>query len=144
MPGHSATTADPELAGVLRARGQRVTTQRLVLHRVVRELDGHVTAEELQRAAADRLPALSLPTVYATLELFEALGLVRRVAAAGVTRFDSRTDDHAHLACRRCGRVEDLDVPLDRRSPEAAARRAGFAAERAETTVVGLCRACAG
>jgi Fe2+ or Zn2+ uptake regulation protein len=136
---------DAALAAELRARGQRATTQRLVLHRVLRELDRHVTAEEVQRAAEERLPALSLPTVYATLELFEDLGLVRRVEVAGtVTRFDPRSDDHAHVVCRRCGRVEDLDAKLDRGPALTAARSAGFAAERAETTVVGLCRACSG
>ena len=145
-PTRDAERADRDepLAAELRARGQRATTQRLVLHRVLRQLDRHVTAEEVQRAAGERLPALSLPTVYATLELFEELGLVRRVAAPGaITQFDPRTDDHAHLACRRCGRVEDLDVPLDRGRALAAAKRAGFAADRAETTVVGLCKACA-
>jgi Fe2+ or Zn2+ uptake regulation protein len=98
----------------------------------------------VQRVAERRLPALSLPTVYATLELFEELGLVRRVAATGPALYDPRTDDHAHLVCRRCGGVEDLDDPVDRRPAIAAAHRAGFSPDRAETTVTGLCRECTG
>lgn len=137
--------SDTELVAELRVRGHRATSQRLVLHRVLRELDRHATADELQRAAAPRLPQLSLPTVYATLELFEDLGLVRRIpAATGVTLYDPRPDDHAHLVCRSCGGVEDLSVRLDPSTALAAARRAGFAPERAETSVVGLCGACRG
>src|SRR5204862_6778246 len=97
---------DAGLAEALRARGQRVTSQRLILHRALRELDRHATAEELLRSAGDRLPNLSLPTVYATLDLFEEMGIVRRIVggAAGVL-WDPRTDEHQHFACRRCGRV---------------------------------------
>src|SRR5919206_4509420 len=102
---------DSELATTLRARGQRATPQRLILHRALRELDRHATAEELLRAAGERLPTLSLPTVYATLELFEELGVVRRIASgAGPVLWDPRPEDHQHFACRRCGRVLDLDV----------------------------------
>src|ERR687884_2266333 len=102
---------DAALSTTLRARGQRVTSQRLILHRALRELDRHATAEELQHAAEERLPNLSLPTVYATLELFEELGVVRRVAGGpGPVLWDPRPEEHQHFACRRCGRVLDLDV----------------------------------
>src|SRR3954452_811224 len=107
-------TLDRELTEHLRRRGQRVTPQRLVLHRVLRERDTHVTAEEEMRAGGHQLPHVSLPTIYATFELFEELGLVRRVAMeGGPTLFDSRTEEHNHVACRRCGRVEDIEVPVN-------------------------------
>ena len=87
----TSETLDHELTELLRRRGQRVTAQRLVLHRVLRRRDAHVTAEEAMRAVGRELPNVSLPTIYATLELFEDLGLVRRVALeGGPTLFDSR------------------------------------------------------
>jgi Fe2+ or Zn2+ uptake regulation protein len=132
-----------DLVSLLRARGQRVTSQRLVLDAVVAELDRHVTAEEVMRAAEQRLPGLSLPTVYATLELFEELGIVRRVpAAGGAVLYDPRTDDHHHLVCRACGAVVDLELSLDPAPAAAAARAAGATAERADVVVAGLCAAC--
>ena len=132
------------LATALRAGGHRVTSQRLVLHRVLRELDRHVTAEELLRVAAPRLPGLSLPTVYATLELFEGLGIVHRVAAGpGAVLYDPRADEHHHLVCRRCGAVEDVDAAIDVRGVRRAARRHGFAPDRAEVVLSGLCANCA-
>ena len=88
-----------ELITALRERGMRVTPQRVVLHRALRELDRHVTADELLDAVADRLPNVSLPTIYATLDLLEELGMVRRVQRAGTTLFDPRTDSHHHLVC---------------------------------------------
>src|SRR3954466_9286615 len=103
-----STTTDDKLATAMRAGGHRVTSQRLVLYRVLGELGRHANAEEIARVSSERLPGLSLPTVYATLELFEGLGLVRRVDAGGpAALFDPRIDPHAHFACRRGGAVRD-------------------------------------
>ena len=146
MPKQSPTSAEAEstLAAALRERGQRVTSQRLVLYRTLRELDRHASAEEVMRAAAPSLPGLSLPTVYATMDLFEDLGLVRRVPAGSVTLFDPRADEHLHFSCRRCGRVIDVeDRRADLSAAIAAARRAGLRAERAEVVISGLCDRCA-
>lgn len=132
-----------DLQSALRQRGMRVTPQRVVVHRALRELDRHVTADELLGAVTERLPSVSLPTIYATLELFEELGMVRRVQRAGTTLFDPRTEPHHHLVCTSCGSVEDLDGDLGSGAVELAARRHGFAPERVEALVHGRCRDCA-
>jgi Fe2+ or Zn2+ uptake regulation protein len=131
-----------ELSTALRERGMRVTPQRVVLHRALRELDRHVTADELLDAVADRLPNVSLPTIYATLDLLEELGMVRRVQRAGTTLFDPRTDSHHHLICTACGSIEDLDSSLDTAALERAAARHGFEHERIEAVVHGRCERC--
>jgi Fe2+ or Zn2+ uptake regulation protein len=139
-----STEADRQLRELLRERGLRVTPQRLLLHRALRELDRHVTADELLDAVSDSLPNASLPTVYSTLELLEELGLVRRVpASAGAALYDPRTDEHQHLHCRLCGAVEDLDEQVDATAALRAARRRGFKPDAAELVVSGLCAACA-
>ena len=131
-----------DLAVALRERGMRVTPQRVVLHRALRELDRHVTADELLESVADRLPNVSLPTIYATLELLEELGMVRRVQRAGTTLFDPRTESHHHLVCSACGSIEDLDADLDTGRLERAAARHGFEHERIEAVVHGRCAGC--
>ena len=131
-----------ELSNALRERGMRVTPQRVVVHRALRELDRHVTADELLDAVGDRLPNVSLPTIYATLDLLEELGMVRRVQRAGTTLFDPRTDSHHHLVCTTCGSIEDLDSALDTASLERAAKRHGFQHERIEAVIHGRCAAC--
>jgi Fe2+ or Zn2+ uptake regulation protein len=132
---------DRELIDALRARGMRVTPQRLLIHRALRELGHHATAEEVLARVEPRPPA---PTAYATLDLLEELGMVRRVrASSGATLYDPRPDDHQHLVCRRCGAVEDVDAEVDARAALRAARRSGLAPERAELVLSGLCRECA-
>src|SRR5918911_1435497 len=110
----TANTDDTTLTRALHGRGQRVTPQRLVINRLLRERDRHVSADELLGAVEERLPNVSLPTVYSTLELLGELGLVRRVGpAGGRVLFDPRMDDHQHAVCSVCGRVEDLDTDVD-------------------------------
>ena len=132
-----------ELQAALRQRGMRVTPQRVVVHRALQELDRHVTADELLDAVTERLPSVSLPTIYATLELLEELDMVRRVQRAGTTLFDPRTEPHHHLVCTSCGSVEDFDSELDTDAVERAAAQHGFAHERVEALVHGRCRECA-
>jgi Fe2+ or Zn2+ uptake regulation protein len=131
-----------ELVTVLKERGMRVTPQRVVLHRALGELGRHVTADELLDAVADRLPNVSLPTIYATLELFEQLGMVRRVQRAGTTLFDPRVDDHHHLVCVRCGSVQDIEADVDTGALARLAERSGFEPTRVEAVVHGVCAAC--
>ena len=135
--------AEARLVAALKDRGQRVTSQRLVIGRLLRELDRHVTAEEVLRRASEQLPGVSLPTVYATLDLLTELGEARRVSVGGPVLYDPRTNDHVHLRCRVCGRVEDLEIEVDAARALKAARAAGFDAEGAELVVEGRCAECA-
>ena len=136
----STAPATDRLTDALRARGLRVTSQRVVLLEALHALGRHATAEELARAAGERLPGLALPTVYAALELFEELGLVRRVQAGGAVLFDPVADGHAHLACRRCGggRRRRRGRRHRRRDARRAPRRA-----RGSTPARSCCAGCA-
>ena len=137
------TPNDQQLIAALRDSGHRVTPQRLLINRAVKEMNRHVSADEVLHAVEERLPNVSLPTVYATLELLGELGLVRRVGnAGGRVLFDARLDDHHHAVCSVCGRVEDIDAPLDTRKALEAARRAGFADAKAGLVVTGICDRC--
>jgi Fe2+ or Zn2+ uptake regulation protein len=136
--------SDKVLVGKLRQRGQRVTPQRLVIHRALAARDQHLTAEQLLEAVSGSLPGTSLPTIYATLELFEELGLVRRVSTgSGALLFDSRLTPHAHTVCRACGLVSDIDLPETPVQAFGGALGAGFQAEHTELVIWGRCADCA-
>jgi len=145
MPTAADSTphTDAELTELLRRRGLRATSQRVVMHRLLRDRNRHVSAEELLSEASERLPGVSLPTIYSTLELFEGLGIVRRVnGGSGTLMWDTRSDAHHHMICRNCGRVEDIETPLDLESARRSAARSGFQPDRAEVVVSGLCADC--
>jgi Fe2+ or Zn2+ uptake regulation protein len=138
------TDREATLATALRERGQRVTPQRLAIARSLGDLGVHVTAERVHGEVSARMPGVSLPTVYATLDLLEELGQVRRVATeGGAVVYDPRTDQHHHLVCRGCGAITDVDAPVDPDAVLAAARASGFRPDASQVVVRGLCADCA-
>jgi Fe2+ or Zn2+ uptake regulation protein len=126
---------DKEAADALHAHGLRVTLPRLLVHRYVREAPQHVTADDIHA----HLPSLSSATVYATLELFEEMGIVRRVSTrSGTAVFDSHTEPHHHAVCRNCGRMFDIEPAV---VPPSVVPK-GFQVEQTEVQVVGVCAEC--
>jgi Fe2+ or Zn2+ uptake regulation protein len=140
----STRTASTDPAAALRERGYRVTPQRLAVYSSLVDLGRHVPAERLLEAVSERVPGVSLPTVYSALEALEDAGLVRRVAAGrGPALYDTGAPEHHHMVCRRCGAVEDLEVDAELGSLLAASGEKGFSPDRAEVVVHGLCARCA-
>jgi Fe2+ or Zn2+ uptake regulation protein len=136
---------DPaDLVGLLHARGQRATPQRLVILRELRRRRRHATAEEIGHSIRDELPGTSMPTVYATLDLLVELGLLRRIDTGAAALYDAGTEPHQHTVCRRCGRVDDLDFEVDAEALGRASDNAGFTAQSIEIIVAGICPDCAG
>jgi Fe2+ or Zn2+ uptake regulation protein len=135
---------DEQLITKLRRHGLRVTPQRIVIHRALCSQDQHMTAEQVLEKVSHVLPGVSLPTVYATLELFEELGLVRRFGTgSGAVLFDSRVEPHAHTVCRRCGATADLDGTGLSEHALARASDTGFVPDHTQLVVWGLCGRCA-
>jgi Fe2+ or Zn2+ uptake regulation protein len=134
---------DNELAVALHERGQRVTPQRIAIARALRRLDRHASAEDVAHAVTTELPNVSMPAVYATLELLAELGFARRLTVApGAVLYDPRTDDHHHAVCSKCGRVLDVRAPLDAEPAFRSARGRGFKPDRVDLVVSGTCADC--
>ena len=134
--------ADAQLRAALRSRGLRVTPQRLAVHGALQALGRHSTAEEVLERVHGSVPGVSLPTVYAALELLVGLGLAARVHAGRALRFDPRAQPHHHLVCSRCGAVSDLDADIELGPALDRARALGARASGAEVIVRGLCADC--
>ena len=133
-----------DLSELLRERGMRVTSQRLLIERALREHGGHLTAEQVHDLVEPSLPGVTQQTVYSTLALLAELGMARRVAAPGSsTRFEAVDGDHHHMICERCGAIEDLHVRVPLGPATRASRDAGFVPASAGVTVLGLCARCA-
>jgi Fur family ferric uptake transcriptional regulator/Fur family peroxide stress response transcriptional regulator len=135
---------DRRLVAELRARNLRVTSQRLLIHRALCARSQHLTAEQVLASVSEVLPGVSLPTVYATLELLEELGLARRLATGnGAVLFDSRVEPHAHTVCRRCGATADLETSPAPDGALSRARGGGFVPDHAQLVIWGTCERCA-
>ena len=122
----------------------RYSKQRELVLRKVEELCDHPTAEEIFDKAAPECPGLSLGTVYRNLAMFLEEGQIISVGTVdGQERYDARTDFHAHLVCRRCRCVTDIE-PTDEVKTicEALARSSGCKPDGISLSYTGLCRNC--
>lgn len=98
-----------ELAEALRSSGLRLTHQRLEVAREVAVADMHPDVEAIYRGVRERVPTISLDTVYRTVGMLTELGLLRRVdATAGAARYDANLDQHHHFVCTHCGLIQDV------------------------------------
>ena len=103
----------------------------------------HPSAEMIFDDLREKMPNLSLGTVYRNLKLLEETGRIRKITTHQNTdRYDARSDDHAHFVCNCCGLVKDL-APLD--ADAAGANYQTDPADRVQWMNVifgGTCAAC--
>lgn len=132
------------LDDTLRAHGYRATRPRRSVWEALQRTTGHVTADELiDLVSGDVDPA----SVYRALALFEEIGLARvsRFQASDAGRWEpAHPDEHFHMVCRECGRVDHHVGTLVAGIREHLTGDHGFAAEEITLTVTGRCRTCRG
>jgi Fur family transcriptional regulator, ferric uptake regulator len=126
------------------AKTRRNSRQREVVLEELRNMKTHPTAAELHDVVRERLPRISLGTVYRNLELLAGDGLVRKLEyRGGRARFDGDLEQHLHVVCIACGSVGDVsgqpaDVGLDDLATPDGYRIFGMRVE-----LTGLCPDCA-
>src|SRR5574339_137943 len=93
-----------DFAPELRARGYRMTPQRLAILHVLRHEGTHLSPAEVYKKARKELPRLTEPTVYRTLEFLADNGLVRpSYSSSGHLTYEIAGNEHHHIVCRNCG-----------------------------------------
>ncbi len=109
------STESNDLRRALEKAGWRFTRQRAEVYAHLRTVDSHPSAEEVYSAVRQRIPNISLATVYNALDALVDAGLAARLADddGGPIRYDGKAHPHYHLRCQRTGQVHDLDVPYD-------------------------------
>lgn len=127
----------------MRKSGLRATPKRLVIYAALARFKAPATAERifasLPRKSAD------LATVYRTLESFEAAGLVRRIDLRhGHAHFELAGDEHHHLVCTSCEKVEDFrDCAIDPLAARVLKQSKSFRSVTSHSLeLFGLCTAC--
>ncbi len=127
----------------LRKKGYRLTPQRLVILQTLEEAGGHLTPAEIFERAARRMPGLTEPTVYRTLDFLTHNGLAL-VAHVGEGRlvYETATYNHHHLICRACGHTVEIEHPLLAGLYEQFRQQTGYVIDGGHMTFFGLCPNC--
>ncbi len=128
---------------VCRAKGIKITHQRMEIFREVAQSGDHPDADQVYQRVRGRLSTVSLDTVYRTLWLLKDLNLIVTLSQGYErTRFDANLDEHHHFVCSRCGFTRDFySDDLDTLSLPAKVDSYGRS-ESAHVEVRGICRQC--
>ena len=120
-----------------------LTKQREAVLRVIRESEEHLTANDVFEKARQILPSISFATVYNSLRYLKNEGQIAEVRfGADCTRYDRTLGRHDHAICNKCGKLVDLDLPVDAAMLKQASRLSKFKAESIELILRGLCPEC--
>ncbi len=89
--------------------GLRVTPQRQLILDVILEGNGHIPLQKIVEIVQIKSPAISLPTIYRTLDFLCEIRIVIALRVGNTSYFEIAGDHpHHHLICRRCGALEIL------------------------------------
>ena len=133
--------------GSLKERGVRLTRQRQILLELIDKTGEHLDAERLYQMAKEKDPKLNRVTVYRTLKMLKAGGLVDELDlmhyGGDQHYYETRLkQEHAHVICLRCGKVEEFfGEPLQRLRQQIESHF-GFQVLLARTEVGGYCAHC--
>lgn len=132
-----------DFRGICIRHGLAATHQRQVIYETVMSLPGHPSAETIYEKVRERIPSISLATVYKNIRTFLESGVFQEVSFHhGSLRVEANRRPHHHLVCTRCRSIIDLEEdelePVRLRDTYAR----GFQVQRFAVDVVGICDTC--
>lgn len=121
----------------------RLTTQRQIILEELSKVKSHPTANEVYDMVRKRLPRIGLGTVYRNLELMAESGIILKLEVGGTQkRFDATTELHYHIRCMDCGRVDDIELPVQHQINKAASENTSYQIFSHHIEFSGTCDQC--
>lgn len=131
-----------KLIETLKKNSLKLTRQRLEIIEVLSGDRSHPSARAIFHKVRQKVPSVSLSTVYYTLNLFKKDGSIKELEFYDMeNRYESNVTDHLDLVCLGCGKivdyVEQIPIPIER-----VERKTGFAVDRIRFEYYGHCKKC--
>jgi Fur family ferric uptake transcriptional regulator len=129
------------------SRGARMTRQRRLLVQIIQAADSHLDAIALWQKAKQQDPTINKVTVYRTLAMLKKHGLVDELdlmhLKGGKHYYEAKTTrDHIHLACIKCGRIQEFESSLLEKLKGQIERERQFRIKVVRVEAGGLCDHC--
>ncbi len=121
----------------------RITRQKQAILEELRKSNSHPTADEIYYRVRQKLPKISLGTVYRNLETLSDSRVVEKLDFCGSqNRYDGKTELHYHIRCISCHRVDDLPVKSGLAIEDSFRDARGYDITGHQLTLFGLCPDC--
>jgi len=119
------------------------TKQRETILEILKNTKSHPTADEIYQKARQEIPHISKGTVYRNLKLLAERGEIFKIDTEGTeARYDVRVESHYHFRCDSCGKVFDIDIPVNAELDKKAAQKTGLDITHHILEFRGFCSEC--
>src|SRR5208337_2319115 len=131
-----------KLIGTLKKNNLTLTRQRLEIIEALSRNRSHPSARTILHTVRQKVPSVSLSTVYYTLHLFKKDGSIKELEFYDMeNRYESNISHHLDLVCLGCGKivdyVEQIPIPIKR-----VEQKTGFSVNRIRYEYYGYCKNC--
>ena len=125
--------------------GLRMTEQRRLIARVLQEATDHPDVEQVYSRAIKFDPAISIATVYRTLNLLVECELVEANSFQSGKKTYERmfhVRHHDHLICTSCEKTIEFEHPLIEKYQVEICEAYGFSLKSHKMELLGICNNC--
>ncbi|MRN54187.1 Fur family transcriptional regulator [Paenibacillus monticola] len=124
-------------------RNLNLTSQRQAVYDIVRNSHDHPTAAEVMNRLVEQGHNLAYGTVYNSLRYLSDKQMIRELKLGeAASRYDARMDDHQHIICEVCGKVDEVMSQVPQDWMNTVAKETGYIIGHAHVVFGGVCPAC--
>ncbi len=132
-----------DIISLLKNEQVRITPQRQEMISILKNSKEHWTAEEIFNELGKQFSSVSITTVYNNLKLFVKLGLVEELQfGEGLSKFEWKSEEHYHIICSNCGKIEDFYYPQLKEVEAFAQDLSKYKIKNHQLQFYGICKKC--
>jgi Fur family peroxide stress response transcriptional regulator len=127
---------------LLRAYNLKATPQRIEIASTL-DQRGHITIDGLYEVLLNKFNSISLATIYKNINIMMEAAFIQEVKIPNAKSvFELTKESHSHLACQKCGEVEDIDLDLHTLNSQIE-QISHFEVKQTNLVISGICKNCA-
>lgn len=120
-----------------------LTIQRRAILEVVQESHDHPTAADIIERLREKGFNFAYGTVYNSLRYLTDAHLIQELKLGeSVSRYDSRIEEHQHIVCTSCGKVEEVLTETPQEWLDAVAEQTKYTIKHPHIVMEGVCQQC--
>jgi Fur family transcriptional regulator, peroxide stress response regulator len=119
------------------------TQQRDLILLILKVTHAHPTADRIYEETRKKIPRISKGTVYRNLAILAEKDEIKEPYPSGtINRYEVKQPFHYHFRYERCGKVEDVNIPLSQELNHKEREATGYQVTYHQLEFLGFCKDC--
>lgn len=120
-----------------------LTLQRRAILEVIQQSEDHPSAADIIERLRVKGYNFAYGTVYNSLRYLTEVELIRELKLnESVSRYDARIEEHQHIVCTTCGKVEEIMLDLPQDWLQAISAQTRYKISNPHIVMEGTCEVC--